>query len=176
MFLDRFFKPRTTQTAGRKLYAAVVEQARRPELYAAFGAPDSVEGRFELYTLHVFLLLDRLRGQGPQAADTSQALFDTYVSALDDALREMGVGDLSVGKKMRKLGEAFYGRVKSYEGAFEALPATAELEALLRRTVYEQGGAENAPKLASYVIGQREGLAAQPLAQILNGAPAWGAP
>jgi cytochrome b pre-mRNA-processing protein 3 len=176
MFLDRFFKPRNTQTAGRKLYAAVVEQARRPELYATFGAPDSVEGRFELYTLHVFLLLDRLRGQGPQASDTSQALFDTYVSALDDALREMGVGDLSVGKKMRKLGEAFYGRVKSYEGAFEALPSTTELEALLGRTVYEQGGAENAPKLAGYVIGQREALAAQPLGQVLNGAPAWSAP
>lgn len=176
MFLDRFFKPRKTHVAGRKLYIAVVEQARQPVFYQALGVPDSVEGRFELYSLHVFLMLDRLRGQGAQASDTSQALFDTYVSALDDALREMGVGDLSVGKKMRKLGEAFYGRVKSYEGAFKTLPATGDLEALLTRTVYEQGGAENVSSLAAYVIRQREALAAQALPEILDGVPAWVAP
>jgi cytochrome b pre-mRNA-processing protein 3 len=175
MFLDRFLKPRPSHLAGRKLYAAVVEQARKPFLYADFGTPDTVEGRFELYTLHVFLLLDRLRGQGAQASDTSQALFDTYVSALDDALREMGVGDLSVGKKMRKLGEAFYGRVKSYEAAFKALPETAELEALLGRTVYEQGGAENTGRLAAYVIAQRAGLAGQDLAKLLAGQADWSA-
>lgn len=176
MFLDRFFKPRKTHVAGRKLYVAVVDQARQPAFYEEFGVPDSVEGRFELYSLHVFLLLDRLRGQGLQAADTSQALFDTYVSALDDALREMGVGDLSVGKKMRKLGEAFYGRVKSYEAAFATLPVTVDLEALITRTVYEQGGAENAPKLAAHVIAQREALAAQTLTEILDGSPNWIAP
>ena len=174
MFLDRFLKPRPAHLAGRKLYAAVVEQARKPFLYEDFGAPDTVEGRFELYTLHVFLLLDRLRGQGARASETSQALFDTYVSALDDALREMGVGDLSVGKKMRKLGEAFYGRVKSYEAAFKALPDTAELEALLARTVYEQGGAENAGRLGGYVVARRAELAGQGLEGLMNGQGSWG--
>jgi len=175
MFLDRFFRPRATQNAGRKLYAGVVAQARTPSLYADFGAPDTVEGRFELYTTHVFLLLDRLRGQGARASETSQHLFDIYLSALDDALREMGVGDLSVGKKMRKLGEAFYGRVKSYEAAFQSLPSTEALEALLARTVYAEAAPENAPKLAAYVVAQRAALAEQSLERLLEGDVTWSA-
>lgn len=174
MLLDRFFRPRTTLAMGQKLYAGVVAQARTPALYESYGVPDTVEGRFELYTVHVFLLLDRLRGQGARASETSQALFDTYLGALDDALREMGVGDLSVGKKMRKLGEAFYGRVKSYESAFAALPQTDHLQALLTRTVYAQGGAENAAKLAVYVIAKRAELAEQKLDRLLEGQTEWG--
>src|SRR5687767_12733479 len=135
--LKRLFKPRPAQAAGRALYARTVTQSRTPALYAELGAPDTVEGRFELYSLHVYLLLERLKGQGNQASETAQALFDTYLSALDHALREMGVGDLSVGKKMRKLGEAIYGRVSSLEDALSALPDTADLQAMLERTVYE---------------------------------------
>lgn len=173
MLLDRLFRPKPTLVAGRALYAGVVNQARTPALYEALGAPDTVEGRFEIYTLHVFLLLDRLRRQGPQASDTSQALFDTYVASLDDALREMGVGDLSVGKKMRKLGEAFYGRVKSYETAFESLPDTSALNALLTRTVYAEAESAALPRLADYVIAQRAALAAQPLEALLAGHAVW---
>lgn len=176
MFLDRFFRPRTALAMGQKLYADVVTQARTPALYEAYGVPDTVEGRFELYTVHVFLLLDRLKGQGARASETSQALFDTYLGALDDALREMGVGDLSVGKKMRKLGEAFYGRVKSYESAFAALPQPDHLHALLGRTVYAQGGAENVAKLADYVLRQRAGLAEQKLETLLDAQAVWIAP
>src|SRR5437868_7409072 len=120
--LKNLFKPRPAQIAGRALYAAAVAQARTPGLYAELGAPDTPEGRFEVYSLHVYLLLERLKGQGPQAADTAQALFDTYVSSLDNSLRELGVGDTSVGKRMRKLGEAFYGRVNAYEKALAVLP------------------------------------------------------
>src|SRR5437764_15482681 len=113
MLLDRLFRPRPALAAGRALYARAVDQSRAPSLYADFGTPDTAEGRFELYSLHVVLLLDRLRGHGDLAVDVSQVLFDSYVKALDNALREMGVGDLAVGRKMRKLGEAFYGRGKS---------------------------------------------------------------
>lgn len=174
--LKRLFKPRPAQTAGRALYAKVVSQARSPALYAELGAPDTVEGRFELYSLHVYLILERLKGQGPQAADTAQALFDTYVSALDHALREMGVGDLSVGKRMRKLGEAFYGRVNSYEQALAELPDTASLEALLTRTVYESADAAQLPRMVAYVLRQRESLAAQPVEALAAGEAAWSAP
>ena len=171
--LNRLFRSRPAQAAGRALYAAAVAQARTQALYAALGAPDTSDGRFELYSLHVVLLLDRLRGEGDQAAETSQALFDTYVKALDHALREMGVGDLSVGKKMRKLGEAFFGRAKSYEAAFQALPATEPLEALLVRTVYADADAGPAPSLVAYVLSQRAALAAQPLDRILAGEVDW---
>ena len=77
MLLDRLFRTKPALTAGRALYAAEVDQSRTPALYETYAAPDTVEGRFEIYTLHVFLLLDRLKRQGPQASDTAQALFDT---------------------------------------------------------------------------------------------------
>lgn len=173
MLLDRLFRTKPALTAGRALYAAVVDQSRTPAIYEVYGAPDTVEGRFEIYTLHVFLLLDRLKRQGPQASDTAQALFDTYVSSLDDALREMGVGDLSVGKKMRKLGEAFYGRIRGYERCLAELPDTAELEALLTRTTYAGDDHGQAPALAAYILARREALAAQPLERLLAGDVTW---
>jgi cytochrome b pre-mRNA-processing protein 3 len=175
MLLERLFRPRPTREAGRGLYAGAVAQARAPALYADLGAPDTVEGRFEIYSLHVVLLLDRLRGQGDEAGEVSQSLFDTYVKGLDDALREMGVGDLSVGKRMRKLGEAFYGRCKSYETAFAALPDAAPLAALLTRTVYADADASALPRLTAYVTDRRRGLAAQPLEALLVGQADWSA-
>jgi cytochrome b pre-mRNA-processing protein 3 len=173
MLLDRLFRPRPALAAGRALYARCVEQSRTPALYAELGAPDTVEGRFEVYSLHVVLLLDRLRGQGEAAAEVSQALFDTYVKSLDHALREMGVGDLSVGRKMRKLGEAFYGRCKSYEAAFQALPDQGALQALVVRTVYAETDAAPARRLVDYVLAQRAALAGQPLDGLLAGEADW---
>jgi cytochrome b pre-mRNA-processing protein 3 len=173
MLLDRLFRPRAAQAAGRTLYAQAVEQSRTPGLYSELGAPDTAEGRFEIYSLHVVLLLDRLRGEGEVAADVSQALFDTYVKDLDHALRELGVGDLSVGRKMRKLGEAFYGRGKSYESAFAALPDEAPLQALIARTVYAEADPEPAPRLTAYVLAQRTALAQQPIAALTAGEVAW---
>jgi cytochrome b pre-mRNA-processing protein 3 len=151
----------------------VTVQARQPAFYAALGAPDTVEGRFELYNLHVVLLLHRLKGLGGLAGETSQVLFDTYVSSLDDALREMGVGDLSVGKKMRKLGEAIYGRVKSYDEAFTDLSDERVLKAVVARTIYADEADERAAPLADYVRRSLAALTAQPLETLLEGAPAW---
>ena len=173
MLLDRLFRPRPALSAGRSLYARAVEQSREPALYSTLGAPDTVEGRFEIYNLHVVLLLERLRGCGEPAEDVSQALFDTYVKGLDHALREMGVGDLSVGRKMRKLGEAFYGRGKSYEAAFAALPDTAPLQALLDRTVYADADVTRSPQLVAYVLAQRAGLADQAAERLLGGDVEW---
>jgi cytochrome b pre-mRNA-processing protein 3 len=173
MLLERLFRARPALSAGRALYARAVEQSRLPALYSEFGAPDTAEGRFEIYSLHVVLLLDRLRGHGEAARDVSQGLFDTYLKDLDHALRELGVGDLSVGRKMRKLGEAFYGRGKSYETAFAALPDEAPLRALVVRTVYADVDAEAAPRLVAYLLGQRAALADQPLERLLGGEVDW---
>jgi cytochrome b pre-mRNA-processing protein 3 len=85
----------------------------------------------------------------------------------------MGVGDLSVGKKMRKLGEALFGRARSYEAAFQALPATGLLEALLVRTIYAQTDAAGSGRLVDYVLGQRERLAVQDLERLLAGEVDW---
>ena len=117
--LQRLFRSRPERAMGRRLYAAAVEQARAPELYAVLGVEDRIDARFELYTVHVVLLLERLKGQGEEAGDVGQALFDTYLSALDDALRELGVGDLSVAKKMRRLGETIYARTHALTAALQ---------------------------------------------------------
>ena len=172
MIFDKLFKRGPSRLAGEKLYQAAITQARQPAFYADLGAPDTVEGRFELYTMHVVLLLHRLKGQGAVAAETSQALFDTYLQALDHALREMGVGDLSVGKKMRKLGEAFYGRAKAYQAALEGGDRTA-LAALIGRTVFVDQNDAAADRLADYVQRSAALLATQALEDILAASVAW---
>jgi cytochrome b pre-mRNA-processing protein 3 len=173
MKLSRLFSPRPAVLAGRRLYAAAAAQARSPAFYAAMGAPDTVEGRFEVYSLHVALVLSRLKGEGSQAAETAQGLFDAYVSALDAALREMGVGDLSMGKKMRKLGEAFYGRVRNYDEAFAALPDAAPLAAIIGRTVL-MGAADAEPgPLTDYATAAMARLQAEPLDTLLQGDAPW---
>jgi cytochrome b pre-mRNA-processing protein 3 len=161
--------------AGEALYEAATRQARQTWFYSELGVPDSPEGRFELYSLHVVLLLHRLRSAGnPAAAETAQALFDTYVSALDHALREMGVGDLSVAKKMRKLGEAFYGRAKAYDAVLAAGDRT-ELTALIARTVFAEVADPSAGVLADYVLSSADLLTAQPLDAIMEARPSWAA-
>jgi cytochrome b pre-mRNA-processing protein 3 len=176
MFLQRLLRPGPARADGARLYAATVAQARTPALYAELGAPDTPDGRFEVYTLHVLLVLARLKGEGPRAGAAAQALFDAYLSGLDHGLRELAVGDLSVGKTMRKLGEAFYGRGKALTTALAALPDRTELEALLRRTVF--GGAEraDAARLADYVLRAEAALAAAPTERVLAGEIDWPAP
>ena len=148
-------------------------QARQNAFYVELGCPDTPEGRFELYSLHVALLLARLKGQGAAAAETAQALFDAFVRSLDDALRELGVGDLVVPKRMKKIGAAFYGRARSYEQALGRLPDVTELHALLERTLGEALGQGERARLADYVIRAAQALAAQPLAELLEGRAQW---
>jgi len=169
MLLDRLLAKNPVKTAARRLHEAATRQGRLPALYLDMNAHDTVEGRFEMLTLHVILLIDRLKDE-PEAAAVRQALFDVYVRDLDGALREMGVGDLSVGKKMRKLGEAFYGRAKAYDAAFKALPATASLSETASRTTLD--GAD-ATALTDYILRCRQALAAQATADLIAGDVAW---
>ena len=172
--LLQLFKARPAKKAGRKLYASAVSQARNPGFYGDGRTPDTAEGRFELYTLHVILLLHRLKRQGERAQETGQALFDAYLRGLDDGLRELGVGDISVGKKMRKLGEAAYGRVKAYD---DALPTFADepqaLTALIGRTVLRDEAHPFAGAIAAYAAWAATALEGQPLDHLLDGAVDW---
>lgn len=173
MILDRLLKPRPAKAAGAKLYAGAVAQARSAPLYAAMGVRDSLEGRFELFTLHVVLLLERLKGQGELAAETSQATFDAYVRGLDDAFREIGVSDTAVGKKMKKLAGAFYGRLKAFDEAVASLPDRAALSEVIARTVLEERGEGDVEGLTTYVISARDALASQSLDVLLQGEARW---
>jgi cytochrome b pre-mRNA-processing protein 3 len=158
--LQKLFRPRNTPRLGDRLYALAVSQARHPAFYARMGVADRIDARFELYTLHVLILAQRLRDEGEEGAEAGQALFDAYVSALDHALRELGVGDISVGKKMRKLGEALYGRMTAYEGPLRAGDRQA-LATALARNVFESDQAAVGGPLADYAISSRARLAGQ---------------
>jgi cytochrome b pre-mRNA-processing protein 3 len=163
----------TPRKAAERLYRGAATQARAAALYARMGAPDTVEGRFELLTLHVILVLDRLKERPAEAAAVRQILFDVYLSNLDGALREMGVGDLTVGKRMRKLGEAFYGRARSCEAAFEALPDPRPLEEMLGRTVFAGAPNTEPAAIADYVRRCRDSLASDGLATVIGGDVSW---
>lgn len=167
--LARLFRPKAETAAAEALYAALIRQARRPELYRELSAPDTNEGRFEVYALHLAVLLRRLRALG--AETLSQALFERFVQGLDDGLREIGVGDLSVGKKMRKLGEQLFGRLKGYDAALDG--EGGELEALVGRTVFEAREGADATGLAAYAKTLDAAIAGASLAQLEEGAPPW---
>jgi len=161
-------KPNT----GRDAYGHAVARARAREFYLDHGVDDRIDARFELYTLHVLLLVLRLRDEDtPDARDTAQDLFDTYVSALDNALRELGVGDVEVSKKMRKLGEALYGRMQAYETPLRAGDAEG-LSGALDRNVYAHKGGDHAVWLAGYALDCRKRLAAQDVKSCLT-LPDW---
>ena len=170
---QRLFTPRASVAAGRALYPLLIEQARNPLFYTEGRVPDTTEGRFEIYTLHLALLVRRLRGEGDVAAEVCQTLFDTFLSGLDDGLRQMGVGDLSVGKKMRKLGEAIYGRLKAYDDALKADAAPEALTDVLRRTIYESVPDGPAERLADYIRREDLALADTNLPVFFGGVAPW---
>ena len=155
------------------LYSAAVDQARKPIFYADFGVDDTVEGRFELIALHVFLIMRALKGRGERAAKLSQAIIDVMFQNMDDSLRELGVGDLSVGRKIRKLAESFYGRVNAYEAALASESGAGALARALARNVYEQETAPSAPALAAYARAAAATLAAQPIDELVSASVAF---
>ncbi|MGC6472172.1 MAG: ubiquinol-cytochrome C chaperone family protein [Parvibaculales bacterium] len=130
-------------------YTAIVKQARKPELYGPGMAPDSFDGRFDMMVLHVYLVLKRLKADGQARHGAGQVLFDLFFRDMDQAMREMGVGDLGVGKKVKKMAEAFYGRVHAYDTAFADTDETA-LQRTLGRNLYPETPDDLAPELADY--------------------------
>jgi cytochrome b pre-mRNA-processing protein 3 len=172
IMLQNLFRTRPRERLGQPLYELSVRQAREPGFYTQLGVADRIDARFELYTLHVLLLVMRLRDDGGErGAQAGQDLFDTYVSALDHALRELGVGDISVGKKMRKLGEALYGRMTAWEAPLRDADAAA-LSAGLARNIYESEDAATGARLADYALASRARLAAQTFDAVVAG-PDW---
>jgi cytochrome b pre-mRNA-processing protein 3 len=127
----------TTKGDAQGLYGRAVAQARTPGFYVACGVPDTVAGRFDMVSLHTYVVLRRLKELA--SADLAQSVFDTMFVDMDRNLREMGVGDLAVGHRIKDLAKSFYGRVKAYDEAIAA--EDGAVEAALRRNAY----AETAP-------------------------------
>jgi cytochrome b pre-mRNA-processing protein 3 len=169
MFFRRFFSASPDTKIARDLYALIVAKARQPYFYAVLDVPDTVDGRFDMITLHAVLAINRLAESGPQGKGLSQKLFDEMFADMDRSLREMGAGDLSIGKKIRRMAEVFYGRAKAYREALAQGDPRA-IEQALARNIYPGGSKpENIARLARYVIASVRALAAQSDADGLKG-------
>jgi len=146
----RWFAPTSREPSISCLYGAIVAQARRPAFYQLYRVPDTVTGRLEMILLHLILVLRHFQQLDVASRELGQRLFDHFCSDMDDNMREMGVGDLAVPRKMRRIGDAFYARQALY-GAALAHGSDDELSAALRRFVYS-GRAEphTVARLADY--------------------------
>ncbi len=132
----RLFSPnKRNKWAVDRLHKSIQTQALRPEFYFEGGARDNFSGRFEMTSLLAALVFRRLRTLGGAGKDLAQDCFNALFDGFDEALRDIGTGDLSVGKKIRKMGEAFYGRAKSYDDALAANPDGEALEKSLQRNL-----------------------------------------
>ena len=153
------------------LYGAIVAQARHPSFYAACGVPDTVNARFDMIVLHLVLLLDRIDAEPAPVRAIGQGVFDLFCSDMEDHLREMGVGDLAVPRKMQRVAEAFYGRHAAYRAAIAA-DDMQFLEGALARNVFS-GSGDGAKRLADYMREAASRLAAQDAAEVIATRLAW---
>jgi cytochrome b pre-mRNA-processing protein 3 len=134
------------------------------------GVPDTVDGRFDMIAIHVFLLLHRLKRGDEVGATTAQALFDTMFEDMDRGLRELGAGDLGVGRRVKTMAKALYGRIAVYENGLAGGGET--LADAIRRNVFrgDAGAAAHAVGLAAYMRDQAAALERQPLRDLIGGA------
>ena len=159
------------------LHGAISSAARHPALYTDLRVPDTVEGRFESLSLHVYLVLRRLDRLPPPAADVAQELVDSVFAELDASLRELGVSDVGVGKRMKKLGGSFYGRTSGYDEGLKAPAAAGDgaLRRALARNILGAGGLPTedlaAAPLARYVRAAEASLARADLDALLTAGP-----
>lgn len=135
--LAAFFKARPQVVIGNGLYAGAVAQARLPVFYIDYGVRDEIGARFELLCLHVVMLVTALREDKAEiATETGQAVFDAFLQSLDDLLREQGVGDVSVPKKMKGIITNVYTRLKAWDDMWKDGADTAQQAQYLKDTVY----------------------------------------
>ena len=179
----KFFERRRREQTAHDLYVTVINQARLPDFYVRFAVPDTLDGRFDLIVLHAFLVMRRLRQVtaeegGEPAREVAQALFDLMFADMDQNLREMGVGDMSVGKRVKQMARAFYGRVAAYDDALAA--DGAGLTEALRRNLYGtvEGDVDPAAvrQVAAYLVAQDAHLAGQASGDLLEGRVSFTAP
>lgn len=171
----RWLNKRTeTGRRAKELYGSVVAAARQPGFYGAIGVPDTPEGRFELVALHLYLALEGLRGTVPDGASLSQRMIEIFVEDMDDCMREMGIGDLAVPKKVKRAAAAFYERATTYQRGL-ATGDDGRLAASLKHYALPSAGNQDFDEraLADYVRAASSALALMPFdAWVQSGAAA----
>jgi cytochrome b pre-mRNA-processing protein 3 len=170
------FRRNPIHAAAESAYSRVVEQARRSEFFTVLGVPDTLDGRFELICLHAFLYLHRLKSEAAPATTLAQRFFDRMFADFDRSLREIGTGDLSVGRQVRRMAEAFYGRIRAYEDGLAG--GDEELCGALARNLFGTAAATplQLEQLAGYLRREAANLAGQGGETLLAGAVRFGAP
>jgi cytochrome b pre-mRNA-processing protein 3 len=165
--LSRFSSARRI---AAELYSDVVATARAPVFYADLGVPDTIEGRYEMIVLHLVLLLRRMRQPDAKQKRLAQALVDFMAADLDRSIRELGVGDMSVGKFMKRLGEGLFGRAAAYDKALDDRDIPA-LEVAVLRNIFDgyDPGERILAIIACYAQAQYDHLASQPIEPIAAG-------
>jgi len=155
------------------LYGALVAQARQPAFYATLGVPDKIDGRFDLIVIHAMLVVRRLRADAERGAELSQLLFDHMFTDFDRSLREIGIGDMSVGKHIKKMAKAFYGRAEDYEKGLDG-SATALSDALTTN-LYRSAAPtpEQVAAMGKYLMESDQALRAVAYDDLVQGRIAW---
>ncbi|MCV3240298.1 ubiquinol-cytochrome C chaperone family protein [Mesorhizobium sp. ZC-5] len=170
MFKRLFGRQRhANQTITDALYNEIVAAARQPAFYSDWNVPDTPLGRFEMLSLHVFLFLHRMRGETGPAREVAQILTDQFFSDVEHSLRELGIGDMGVPKRMKKLARMFYGRTTAYADALERGDQPALAAALARNIRPDTAEWPQADALAGYVVAADRQLAGQATDGILGG-------
>ena len=157
------------ERAGFELYTAAVGAARDPYIFETLGVPDTLDGRFDVIGLYVFLVVHRLHAASKEGKDLAQAVFDAMFSDMDINLREIGVGDMTVGKRVRAMWEAFNGRSAAYAAALDSGDVMALSGAVARNVWRGQAPPDSAHALAALAMEQSKHLADQPVEALLAG-------
>lgn len=155
------------------LYAQIVAAARQTVFYSHWNVPDTPLGRFEMLSLHMFLVQHRLRGEDGVAQEIAQVLIDEFFLDVDHSLRELGIGDVGVPKRMKKLAKMFYGRTAAYDDALQRNDLEDLIAALARNIRPDAANWPQASQLADYVADACKQLAAQPTESIVAGTAAF---
>ncbi|MFV0280349.1 MAG: ubiquinol-cytochrome C chaperone family protein [Rhodoblastus sp.] len=166
----KLFSTRSRKAAVARLYGEIMAAARQPALFLPpYGAPDTLEGRFDMLALHIFLTVKRLAGMAEPGPQMAQDLSDHLFAAMDRALREMGVGDLAVPKRIARLAADYNGRRTAYEAALGQ--GEAALAIALARNVHGRAEADAsiALPLARYVLRAEAMLAGAPISAFEKG-------
>ena len=154
------FRKNTANEPVYAVYSAIVAQSRLPLFYARWEVPDTVTGRFDMISLHMCLLFRRLRAEKGLQKEFSQKVFDLFFKDMDRSLREMGVGDLGVPKRIQKMGNIFFGLLAAMNDAMDRRDIDA-LESVLSRNIFDGAVGPHVRALAEYVIAQDEQLGRQ---------------
>lgn len=162
MVFGLFRKKNNNRAIVDRQYATLTSAARQPDFYLHLGVPDTVMGRFELLSVVMILYFRRTKSSATSGQEIAQEIVDAFFQDLDHSMRELGVGDQGVPKRMKKFAGMFYGRLESYAAALDAADGQA-LAAALLRNIYPQteASAPDMRGLANWMMTAAQALSAQ---------------